>query len=149
LRRCVWSRNIKNRCSIYIYIYIYIYDISNLRVNWRSDFLNESEHQFSALWSSVSWTWDYTEQRSRRRCLERRTPQTFFLFVITIIIRTAICLPPGGPTGNIPSTQLCCLDLLPWERKINKKVWNLMDEEVKCGIFSVIRSVHQRFKCCS
>jgi len=21
LRRCVWSRNIKNRCSIYIYIY--------------------------------------------------------------------------------------------------------------------------------
>ena len=31
LRRCVWSRNIKNRCSIYIYIYIY--DISHLRVN--------------------------------------------------------------------------------------------------------------------
>jgi len=29
LRRCVWSRNIKNRCSIYIYIY----DISSLRVN--------------------------------------------------------------------------------------------------------------------
>ena len=30
-----WSRNIKNRCSIYIYIYIYIYicDISSLRVN--------------------------------------------------------------------------------------------------------------------
>jgi len=28
LRRCVWSRNIKNRCSIYIYIY----DISTLRV---------------------------------------------------------------------------------------------------------------------
>jgi len=22
LRRCVWSRNIKNRCSIYIYIYM-------------------------------------------------------------------------------------------------------------------------------
>ena len=33
LRRCVWSRNIKNGCSIYIYIYIYIYDISRLRVN--------------------------------------------------------------------------------------------------------------------
>ena len=33
MRRCVWSRNIKNRCSIYIYIYIYIYDISSLRVN--------------------------------------------------------------------------------------------------------------------
>ena len=34
MRRCVWSRNIKNRCStyIYIYIYIYIYDISSLRV---------------------------------------------------------------------------------------------------------------------
>ena len=32
LRRCVWSRNIKNGCSIYIYIYIYIYDISRLRV---------------------------------------------------------------------------------------------------------------------
>jgi len=31
LRRCVWSRNIKNGCSIYIYIYIY--DISHLRVN--------------------------------------------------------------------------------------------------------------------
>jgi len=29
LRRCVWSRNIKNRCSIYIY------DISRLRVKWR------------------------------------------------------------------------------------------------------------------
>jgi len=28
VRRCVWSRNIKNRRSIYIYIY----DISNLRV---------------------------------------------------------------------------------------------------------------------
>jgi len=28
LRRCVWSRNIKNGCSIYIYIY----DISRLRV---------------------------------------------------------------------------------------------------------------------
>jgi hypothetical protein len=27
LRRCVWSRNLKNRCSIYIY------DISNLRVS--------------------------------------------------------------------------------------------------------------------
>jgi len=23
LRRCVWSRNIKNGCSIYIYIYIW------------------------------------------------------------------------------------------------------------------------------
>ena len=33
VRRHVWSRNIKNRRSIYIYIYIYIYDISNLRVN--------------------------------------------------------------------------------------------------------------------
>jgi hypothetical protein len=32
LRRCVWSGNIRNRCSIYIYIYIYIYDISYLRV---------------------------------------------------------------------------------------------------------------------
>ena len=32
LRRCVWSRNINNGCSIYIYIYIYIYDISRLRV---------------------------------------------------------------------------------------------------------------------
>ena len=31
LRRCVWSRNIKNGCSIYIYIYIY--DISRLKVN--------------------------------------------------------------------------------------------------------------------
>ena len=29
LRRCVWSRNIKNGCSIHIYIY----DISHLRVN--------------------------------------------------------------------------------------------------------------------
>ena len=29
LRRCVWSRNIKNGCSIYIYIY----DISSLKVN--------------------------------------------------------------------------------------------------------------------
>ena len=29
MRRCVWSRNIKNGCSIYIYIY----DISTLRVN--------------------------------------------------------------------------------------------------------------------
>jgi len=28
LRRRVWSRNIKNGCSIYIYIYIY--DISRL-----------------------------------------------------------------------------------------------------------------------
>jgi hypothetical protein len=27
LRRCVSSRNIKNRCSIYIYIYIYIYSL--------------------------------------------------------------------------------------------------------------------------
>jgi len=26
VRRCVWSRNIKNRCCIYIYIY----DISSL-----------------------------------------------------------------------------------------------------------------------
>ena len=30
LRRCVWSRNIKNGC----FIYIYIYDISRLRVNF-------------------------------------------------------------------------------------------------------------------
>jgi len=29
VRRCVWSRNIKNRCSIYIYVY----DINSLRVN--------------------------------------------------------------------------------------------------------------------
>ena len=33
MRRCVRSRNIKNRCSIYIYIYIYIYNISSLRIN--------------------------------------------------------------------------------------------------------------------
>jgi len=32
----VWSRNIKNGCSIYIYIYIY--DISRLRVNFRTFF---------------------------------------------------------------------------------------------------------------
>ena len=32
LRRCVWSRNIKNGCSIYIYIY----DISRLRVKFSS-----------------------------------------------------------------------------------------------------------------
>ena len=32
MRRCLWSRNIKNWCSIYIYIYIYIYNISCLRV---------------------------------------------------------------------------------------------------------------------
>jgi hypothetical protein len=31
VRRCVWSRNIKNMCPIYIYIYIY--DISSRRVN--------------------------------------------------------------------------------------------------------------------
>ena len=34
MRRCVWSRNIKNGCSIYIYIYIY--DISRLRVKYVS-----------------------------------------------------------------------------------------------------------------
>jgi len=33
LRVCVWSRNIKNGCSIYIYIYIYIDDIRSLRIN--------------------------------------------------------------------------------------------------------------------
>ena len=36
LRRRVWSRNIKNGCSIYIYIYIYIYYISHLRVKRRT-----------------------------------------------------------------------------------------------------------------
>jgi len=33
VRRCVWSRNIKNRC------FIYIYDISCLRVNFPLHFL--------------------------------------------------------------------------------------------------------------
>ena len=33
VRRCAWSRNIKNIRSIYIYIYIYIYDIRSLKVN--------------------------------------------------------------------------------------------------------------------
>ena len=36
LRRCVWSRNIKNGCSTHTHThtYIYIYDISRLRVKW-------------------------------------------------------------------------------------------------------------------
>ena len=34
MRRCVWSRNIKNMRFIYIYIYIYIYDIRSLRVKY-------------------------------------------------------------------------------------------------------------------
>ena len=41
MRRCVWSRNIKNGCSIYIYIYIYIYDISRLRVKDQSVVLSQ------------------------------------------------------------------------------------------------------------
>ena len=114
----------------------------------KSDFLNESKDQLSSFWSSVSWTWDYTDQRSRRRCLDRRTPQNFFLFVITIIIRAAICLPPGGPTDNIPSTQLCCLDLLPWEQKINNwgmefdgrrgEVWNICCNQVGASTIQVM-----------
>ena len=36
LSRCVWSRNIKNGCSIYIYIY----DISRLRVKWCTNSFN-------------------------------------------------------------------------------------------------------------
>ena len=44
MRRCVWSTNIKNRCSIYIYIYIYtyIYDISSLRVKYKDSFSDPS-----------------------------------------------------------------------------------------------------------
>jgi len=39
LRRCVWSRNIENGCSIYIYIY----NISRLRVNdmWCCELKNQ------------------------------------------------------------------------------------------------------------
>jgi len=44
LRRCVWSRNIKNGCSIYIYIY----DISRLRVNY---LLSELLHEYGSDWS--------------------------------------------------------------------------------------------------
>ena len=40
LRRCVWSRNIKNWCCIYIYIYIY--DISSLRVKLGIKVLEET-----------------------------------------------------------------------------------------------------------
>jgi len=54
LRRCVWSRNIKNGCSIYIYIYIYIYDISRLRVNLLNMWKNESTFLSNALRFAIS-----------------------------------------------------------------------------------------------
>ena len=44
LRRCVWSRNIKNGCSIYIYIY----DISHLRVKWTRPLLRKTKSGFCA-----------------------------------------------------------------------------------------------------
>jgi len=47
VRRCVWSRNIKNRRSIYIYIYIY--DISSLRVKLLFQFQ-------TALLKVMNWT---------------------------------------------------------------------------------------------
>ena len=63
LRRCVWSRNIKNRCSIYIYIYIYICDISRLRVNQQNSPLSTMSpsclHQYGTNYSAyeVSMHW--------------------------------------------------------------------------------------------
>jgi len=58
LRRCVWSRNIKNRCSIYIY------DISNLRVNSKQEI-----HQAIYLLVKLNHNWlilvyeDFTEYK--------------------------------------------------------------------------------------
>ena len=72
MRRCVWSRNIKNRCSIYIYIYIYIYicNISSLRIKEEISETLHFEHSFlwylnwgtskSGLgipWSFEVWCW--------------------------------------------------------------------------------------------
>lgn len=69
-------------------------------------------------------------------------PPSFSLLIITIITTTAICLPPGGPTGNLTSIQLCCHDLLPWEHKINNwsvdydgrrgEVWKICVKRVQC-----------------
>ena len=53
LRRCVWSRNIKNRCSVYIY------NISSLRVN-ASRWLYNKNNQMT--WYScfyVTFLWNY------------------------------------------------------------------------------------------
>jgi hypothetical protein len=54
VRRCVWSRNIKNGCSIYIYIY----DISSLRVNsnWYRHALCWL-YQLLFIYSCSSWWW--------------------------------------------------------------------------------------------
>jgi hypothetical protein len=102
-----------------------------------SDLTNGSRHQFSALGSSVVWTWVRAGQCSRRRCLIRRTPQSFLLLIITIIITAAICLPPGDPTGNLTSTQLCYLDLLRWEEYIY--IWGMdyVGRGVKYGRFGL------------
>ena len=57
MRRRVWSRNIKNGCSIYIYIYIY--NISRLRVNmvcrniWCLNITTEGVYKIS-IWHCIN-----------------------------------------------------------------------------------------------
>ena len=66
LRRCVWSRNVKNSCSIYIYIYIY--DISSLRV--KSKTINASGGTEACLDWSLPRNW-----RREQKQNSEQTPQ--------------------------------------------------------------------------
>ena len=70
LRRCVWSRNIKNRRSIYIYIYIY--DISSIRVKtgsyglflcWRHCNINDVRYSFAFEDKTAEADWTSLERR--------------------------------------------------------------------------------------
>jgi len=60
LRRCVWSRNIKNGCSIYIY------DISRLRVNLlRRKYADLPSHS-CPIYATILHFWTLSNQLRRR-----------------------------------------------------------------------------------
>ena len=87
MRRCVWSRNIKNRCSIYIYIY----DISNLRVKARH------RKTASSTLKSHHCCWSYSYYSNMTMCLsDKNTTELCFYITGT---HTKISCPVGPPVS--------------------------------------------------
>jgi len=112
----VWSRNIKNGCSIYIYIYIYIYDISRLRVNTlftvpQSSIFPSRTFDYSSLslllklWLCEWFSDPRKQERSRtsteHKLLSTQMPQhTLFSLACLLApcLRLAVCSDRGHST---------------------------------------------------
>ena len=127
LRRCVWSRNIKNRCSICIY------DISNLRVNftlllfypWRET--PEPIEQDSGCASEAVWAF-----------LRKK------IYFYPTGIRT-LERPPRSLSWN-PRIKYEVFKLWRWQRGVKSELAQ-HSPELMASLQGVTQSVHVRLTC--